>query len=282
MSQPHPEGTPESARARLRRWGVRPRKSLGQCFLVDRRVTGRIAEATGVSSGERVIEIGAGTGELTGCLISRGARVWALELDRGLADRLEQEMDVTVVRGDALDVRFRDLVPEGPFVVAGNLPYYCTTDLVLHLLDQREGVSQAVFLVQREYAARLVSPPGGKTYGSIGVFVSYFAEVECLFRVPAAAFHPRPEVESSVIRITMRPDRGLSPERERALFRIVRRSFQQRRKQLGSALRELVPAGRERLLEGFARAGVDPARRGETLSLEEFMGLAGELEKELQ
>jgi 16S rRNA (adenine1518-N6/adenine1519-N6)-dimethyltransferase len=281
VTGPAPGSGPESPLARLRRWGIRPRRSLGQCFLVDRRVTERIAEATEAAPGDAVIEIGAGTGELTGCLVSRGARVWALELDRVLAANLGRELDVTVVTGDALDVRFRDLVPEGPFVVAGNLPYYCTTDMVLHLLDQREGVSRAVFLVQREYADRLVSPPGGKTYGSIGVFVSYFAQVERLFRVPAAAFHPRPEVQSAVIRITLRPDRGLSAERERALFRIVRRSFQQRRKQLGTALRELVPAGRDRMLEGFARAGVDPTRRGETLSLEEFMGLAEALEQEL-
>ncbi|HVP37877.1 MAG TPA: 16S rRNA (adenine(1518)-N(6)/adenine(1519)-N(6))-dimethyltransferase RsmA [Candidatus Saccharimonadales bacterium] len=271
----------ESARARLRRWEVRPRRRLGQCFLVDRRVSERIAEAVGAGPGEPVIEIGAGTGELTECLLSRGARVWAVELDRALAARLRGELTATVVEADALETRFRDLVPEGPFVVTGNLPYYCTTDLLLHLLDQREGVSRAVFLVQREYADRLASPPGRKAYGSIGVLVGYFAQVERLFRVGPAAFHPRPEVQSAAIRLTFRPGRGLPEARERALFRIVRRAFQQRRKQLRAALRELVPAGRERLLEALARAGVDPARRGETLSLEEFMALAEALEGEL-
>ncbi|MBI5836332.1 MAG: ribosomal RNA small subunit methyltransferase A [Candidatus Eisenbacteria bacterium] len=279
----HPAHSPhaESAIARLKRWGVRPRKSLGQCFLVDRRVCERIAEAVAPGPGENVIEIGSGTGELTGSLLARGARVWALELDRSLAERLRGELDVTVVEGDAREVRFRDLVPEGPFAVAGNLPYYCTTDLLVHVLDQRNGVSRAVFLVQKEYAERLVSPPGVRSYGSIGVFVGYFAEVEKLFRVPSGAFFPRPDVQSAVVRLTLRPDRGLSPGREKTLFRIVRRAFGQRRKQLGTALRELMPAGRERMLEGFRHAGVNPERRGETLSLEEFLLLAEALEGEL-
>ncbi len=269
--------------ARLRRWEVRPRKSLGQCFLIDRRITRRIAAALGPAPGEPVIEIGPGTGELTRELAALGGRVWAVELDRGLAARLEKELDVEVILGDALNVRFRALVPHGSFAVTGNLPYYCTTDLILHVLAQREGLSRAVFLVQREYADRLVSAPGRKAYGSIGVFVRYFCEIERLFPVPAGAFYPRPEVQSSVIRLTMRPDRGLSPERERTLFRIVRQSFGQRRKQLGTALRPLLApgAGREALRAGFARAGVDPTRRGETLSLEEFMSLAEALEGQL-
>ena len=267
----------ETAREKLRRWGVRPRKSLGQCFLVERGVTEKIAAAVDPAAGEPVIEIGAGSGELTACLAARGARVWALELDRNLAEHLRVEGNATVVEGDALQARFRDLVPEGPFAVTGNLPYYCTTDLVLHVLDQREGVGRAVFLVQREYADRLCAPPGRKSYGSIGVFVSYFAEVERLFHVSPGAFYPRPDVQSSVIRVTFRGDRGLAPEHERALFRVVRRAFEQRRKQLGTALRGLVAGGRDEMLEAFARAGLDPERRGETLSLDEFMALSAEL-----
>jgi len=271
----------ESAVQKLRRWGVRPRKSLGQCFLVERGVTERIAAAVDPAPGEAVIEIGAGSGELTAALAARGAQVWALELDRNLAAHLRVEGNATVLEGDARRARFRDLVPLGPFAVTGNLPYYCTTDLVLHVLDHREGVSRAVFLVQREYADRLCAPPGSKSYGSIGVFVSYFAQVERLFTVPAEAFHPRPEVQSAVVRLTFRADRGLEAAHERALFKVTRRAFEQRRKQLGTALRELVPAGRDELQGAFERAGVDPRRRGETLSLEEFMALAGELKERL-
>ncbi len=270
----------ESPMERLRRWGIRPRKRLGQNFLVERGVTARIAEAVGAGKGDAVVEIGSGSGELTSALLERGAGVVGIEYDRDLARHLREEFEppATIVEADALQVRFRELVPAGPFRVAGNLPYYCTTDMVVHVLDQREGVQRAVFLVQKEYAERLVSPPGRKSYGSIGVFVGYFARVERLFRVPAAAFHPRPDVESAVIGLEFLPDRGLSPARERVLFRIVRRSFEQRRKQLGTALRDLVPAGREALLDGFSGAKLDPTRRGETLSLEEFMRLAEALE----
>ncbi len=271
----------ESPLARLKRWGVRPRKRLGQNFLVDRHQTERIAEALEPLRGGRVLEIGAGSGELTDALVRGGAEVWAIEKDRDLAERLKAESAARILTEDALEVRFRNVIPEGPFAVAGNLPYYCTTDLLLHVLDQREGVTRAVFLVQREYADRLVSPPGRKTYGSIGVFVRYFAETEKLFTVPPGAFHPRPDVTSAVVRLTLRPGSRLEPAREKALFTVTRRAFQQRRKQLGTALRDLVSGGREEMLEAFARAGVDPARRGETLSLEEFMELAGALEGRL-
>lgn len=268
----------ESATQRIQRWGVIPRKRLGQNFLVDRRVTDRIAEGLEPLAGRRVIEIGPGTGELTDALLLRGAEVTAIEKDRRLAALLGEESKARVLEADALEIRFRDMVPEGPFAVAGNLPYYCTTDLLLHVLDQREGLNPAVFLVQREYAERLVSPPGRKTYGSIGVFVRYFAETEKLFAVPPGAFLPRPEVHSSVIRLHFLEGSRLAPAHERALFRITRLAFQQRRKQLGTALRDLVSVERGELLEAFRKAGVDPTRRGETLSLDEFMALAGKLE----
>jgi 16S rRNA (adenine1518-N6/adenine1519-N6)-dimethyltransferase len=271
----------ETPLERLRRWGVRPRKGMGQCFLVDRRATERIADSLEPAPGDRVLEIGPGSGELTEALVARGARVTAIELDRDLAAHLRAEAHAEILEADALDVRFRELIPEGPFAVAGNLPYYITPDLLLHVLDQREGVSRAVFLVQKEYADRLVSPPGRKTYGSIGVFVKYFADVEKLFHVPAAAFHPRPEVDSTAIRLQFSAPRGLAAGLERTLFRIVRRGFQQRRKQLGTALRDLAPAGRGALFDGFDRAGIDPKRRAETLSLEEFLALAEALQATL-
>lgn len=271
----------ESPQGRLKRWGVKPRKRLGQNFLVDRQLTGRIAEALEPLGGARVLEIGAGSGELTDALIQRGAQVWAIEKDRDLAEKLKQESGARILEEDALEVRFRDVITDGPFAVAGNLPYYCTTDLLLHVLDQRDGVTRGVFLVQREYADRLVSPPGRKAYGSIGVFVRYFAETEKLFTVPPGAFYPRPEVTSAVVRLTLRAEARLDPAREKALFKVTRRAFQQRRKQLGTALRDLVAGTREELLDAFSRAGVDPARRGETLSLEEFMELAGALEGRL-
>jgi 16S rRNA (adenine1518-N6/adenine1519-N6)-dimethyltransferase len=262
----------------LRELGVRPSKRLGQNFLCDPRVARRIAGLI-ADPEEPVLEIGPGLGALSTELAATGRPFVAVELDFRLAEHMEEELRpharARVVRGDILHQTVADVFPEAARVtVVGNLPYSITTPALEWILEQRERVGSALLMVQREFAERLTARPGTKEYGSISVFVGLNAEVENRFRVSPGAFFPRPEVDSTVLEITPRPYPGTTLEERFAASRMARASMGTRRKTLANALARALELTADDARAMLADAGLDPVRRGETLSAAEFVALA--------
>lgn len=260
------------------------KKRLGQHFLHDPRVLDRIADVAGFSRGDAVLEIGAGTGELTRRLSERVGEkgyVFAVELDRDLLPVLgkmaERLRNVRVVAGDILELDLHGLLEEEglspPVVVVGNLPYALTTPILVRLVEMSSLWSSATLMVQEEVARRLTTPPGKPGCGSISVFVHATAEVSYCFRVGEGAFTPPPRVRSAVIRLRPWEIPPVAIHDREWLFRISRAAFGRRRKTLLNALSSL-PFDRETLRQLLESAGIDPQRRGETLSLDELARLA--------
>jgi 16S rRNA (adenine1518-N6/adenine1519-N6)-dimethyltransferase len=256
---------------------LRPRKSWGQNFLIDHNIQRKILDAAEIAPGERVVEIGPGRGILTKGLLDRGAEVLAIEIDPLLVGMLRQEIPsprLDLVRADALQYRY-DRIPS-PYKVVANLPYYLSTPLLFRLLEERQRISRMVLMLQKEVAERLVASVGEKNYGVLSVMVQLYAEVRIAFRVSRACFRPRPDVDSSVIALTPLSHPRV-PIADEALFgRVVRGAFGHRRKRLANALTD---AGfpRDQVDAALRKIGLDPARRGETLSLTEFAFLADTL-----
>jgi 16S rRNA (adenine1518-N6/adenine1519-N6)-dimethyltransferase len=276
-------------RALLARHDLRPSRALGQNFVTDANTVRRIARLAGVGPGDRVVEIGAGLGALTLALADAGAEVTAVELDRRLLPVLRDVVDgrgVRVVEADALTldwpallgaasapsttVRGADPAPPHPWTVVGNLPYNVAVPVVLRVLDEAFEVRTVFVMVQREVGERLAAAPGSKAYGSVSVHVAYHATARIMGHVPASVFVPRPRVESSLVRIDRRAQPAVAPDvaAPAQLFALVRAGFAQRRKMLRRALAGVVPAA------AFDAAGVDSARRAESLTVEEWGRLA--------
>jgi 16S rRNA (adenine1518-N6/adenine1519-N6)-dimethyltransferase len=248
------------------------RKSLGQHFLNDRRILGRIVDALELTGSELVVEIGPGRGALTELLVPRAQHVFAIEYDRALAallrSRYADDARVTIVERDVLEVNFAELA--GPsYVLAGNVPYYITTPIIFRGLT-RPRPRRAVYLVQREVAERIVAPPGDREYGALSVNVQAVASAELLFRVPAGAFRPPPRVDSAVIRIVPLSDPVVNENEEESFRTFVQRAFGLRRKQMRRVLRELWSIDAESEAVILTQAAADPTARPETLSPAEF------------
>jgi len=263
----------------------RPKKALGQNFLVDQGVLGRIVAAVDLAPADRVLEVGPGRGALTRLLAERAAAVLAVELDRQLVPLLTAEFadrpSVEVLQSDILRLDVAALFAErggGTWKVAANLPYNISSQVLFKFLDERRLFSRMVLMLQREVGERLLATPGGKEYGILSVLFPMFFTVrrECIVR--PGAFFPPPKVDSMVLSFVPleAPRFPLSDE---ALFRrVVKASFGQRRKTLWNCLKggSFVPTD-EGLRELLAACGIDPVRRGETLSLDEFARLANRL-----
>ena len=251
------------------------RKSLGQHFLSDPRILGRIADALSLSAGETVIEIGPGRGGLTEHLLARAGRVIAIEIDRMLAARLREryvgEARLDVVEQDVLETNL-GLLAGGEFALAGNVPYYITTPILFHALRPPRP-TRAVYLVQKEVADRLSASPGTKAYGALTVNVSALASAETLFRVPAGAFSPPPSVDSAVVRITPRATPVVMPDEEERFRLFVQQAFGMRRKQMRRVVRSLLSLPADRAEALLALAAIDPEARPETLTPGQFAAL---------
>ena len=247
-------------------------RRLGQHFLSDPRILGRIADALDLQPGETVIEVGPGHGTLTRELLARGARVVAIEKDRVLAEKLRSQVpDVRcqVVTGDALklDWHSQHLAPDTRhrLKIAGNIPYYITSPLIDKALSPPLP-ERIVFLVQAEVADRMAAPPGSKTYGALSVGVQAVCRVEKLFSVAPGAFRPPPKVRSTVVRLTPLAEPLVRPDEVAPLRAFVTACFSKRRKQLKNAVPNLTAAD----LEG---QGFDPSVRPERLSPDAFVRL---------
>ena len=273
---------PEVTHAILKRFGLKAHKKLGQNFLVNPRVLAQIIQASDIHEGDCVLEIGPGIGTLTQGLADAGALVTAVELDGGLlpvlAKTLEGYENITILHGDILKLDLPALLQGRQWKVVANLPYYITTPIIMTLLEQRLSLSSIVSMVQKEVAERMVANPGGKDYGALSVAVQYYTASEIIMMVPAHSFVPAPAVESAVIKCTLRDTPPVQLLNEAFFFKVVRGAFGQRRKTLLNALSGgALAMDRKKIEEGLLAAHIMPARRGETLSLEEFARLANVL-----
>jgi 16S rRNA (adenine1518-N6/adenine1519-N6)-dimethyltransferase len=258
----------------LRRLGLRPRKRLSQSFLVDRRVCATIARAAELTPTDAVLEIGPGLGVLTAELVRRAGRVTAVELDERLAAAIPELLDhprnLSVVRADALAIDPAVLVG-GDYKVVANLPYHITSPLLRRLLEARPPPRLLVVMVQREVAERIVAPVGQLSYLTISV--QLYAQARIVRTVPAAAFHPRPKVESAVLRLDVRPEPAVVAAAPGAFLRLVQAGFKQPRKQIRNSLAEGLGRRPADLDAPLRTAGIDAARRPQALSLQEWARL---------
>lgn len=268
-------GTPPDARDLLRKYDLLPKRSFSQNFLVQPGAIAQIADAT-AELGRRVVELGPGLGALTYALLERDCDVLAVELDRDMVRVLREEFsDQTRLELRHADAAKVDLVEHSracgsKLVVTGNLPYQATGAILRRVVAHRAVLRGAVMMVQREVRDRLVAEPATKQYGALTVFTRAGFEIETLCRLRPGSFYPAPKVDSAVVRLLPR-ETPLAEETE-SFQAVVRAAFQMRRKTLRNAVRALGDA--DRADQALSEAGIDPGRRGETLSIEEFAKLA--------
>jgi 16S rRNA (adenine1518-N6/adenine1519-N6)-dimethyltransferase len=256
---------------------VVPKKSLGQNFLVDRNIAQKIVREFAPAAGQTVLEIGPGEGALTGMLAESDCRLIAVELDRELAARLRERYGtrIEVLEQDFLDADLRLIARERGaerLRVIGNIPYYITSPIIFHLFDCRQAVADAMLMMQREVAERLVARPRSKEYGILAVMTQSYTVPRLLFNVGPKCFYPPPKVTSAVVHFTFRDIEGIAGI-EAEHRQIVRSAFNQRRKTLRNSLAQLLPNQDERDAI-FQQAGVTGLQRAEELAPGEFIRLA--------
>jgi 16S rRNA (adenine1518-N6/adenine1519-N6)-dimethyltransferase len=249
---------------------------LGQNFLRDEQAIERIVAALGEIGDRTVVEIGPGQGAITELLAARAGRLIAVELDAVLAANLERRFaeKLTVQRQDVLTFNFTAAAEEakGKLLVVGNLPYYITSPILLHLAGHAAAIERAVVMTQREVAERVTAEPGSREYGLLSVTMQLYGKTQTLFTLPPGAFSPPPEVYSTVFRWSFAPRAAELGVEERSFIALLKQCFQQKRKTLGNNLRA---AGYESAVVTHAceRAGIVTSARAETLTVEQFAGL---------
>jgi 16S rRNA (adenine1518-N6/adenine1519-N6)-dimethyltransferase len=256
------------------------RRSLGQHFLRDAGIARAIVELVAPTSADLVVEIGPGQGALTGELARRAGRLIALEVDRGLLEALRRRWPtVELLEADARtwDYGALERPAGGRVLVVGNLPYSVGKPIVAALLEARRAIDAMALMLQREVAERLAASPGGKVYGAMSVLTQAVCDVELALRVPPGAFRPPPKVDSAVVRLTPRPHARVPPTLEARFREVVRAAFASRRKTLANALTGGLGLSVGAAREAATRSGVDPGRRAETLTIEEFVSLTAQL-----
>ncbi len=277
-------GNPKNTIEILQKYKFVFQKKFGQNFLIDPRVLEKIVDASGVTAEDCVLEIGPGIGTMTQYLAERAGHVVAVEIDANLIPILQETLaeyrNVTVLHQDILktDIRAiaRDWGGGRPLKVTANLPYYITTPIIMNLLEQDIPVDTITVMVQKEVADRMQVGPGTKDYGALSLAVQYYARAELVANVPPNCFMPRPGVGSAVIRLTKYQTPPVQPKDPDLMFRLIRASFNQRRKTLQNGLNNSpdVPCSREAIAAAIEKLGLPAAVRGETLSLQQFADLA--------
>lgn len=289
MSEMRDIATPSRTREILERHGFSFKKSLGQNFLTEPNILRNIVAAANLNEESHIIEVGPGIGALTEHLARTGGEVLAFEIDQRLIPVLEETLapydNVTVVNQDILEVDLKQVTEaifggDYPLSVVANLPYYITTPIMMHFIELAINVVEMVVMMQKEVAERITAKPGTKAYGSLSIAVQYYMETEIAFIVPKTAFVPQPNIDSAILRLNRRSEPIASVNDETFFFKLVKAAFQQRRKTLWNNLQHTFGKDEETkqwLQEGLDKAGIDPKRRGETLSIQEFANLSNQL-----
>ncbi len=266
---------PLNVPALLRQFGLRPQRRLGQNFLADEAALGKVAAAAGLAADDTVLEIGPGLGSLTRHLAEAARRVVAVEVDAAILPALESVLkphpNVEIIRGDILRTDLAALnLPPG-YKVAANIPYNITSAVIRYLLEAADKPALIVLTVQREVAERMCAEPGAMSL--LAVSVQFYSRPRIAARIPAGAFYPRPEIDSAVVRLEVLPRPAVEVE-ARTFFRVAKAGFSQKRKQLRNALAGGLGLSGDEAAALLERAGIDPKRRAETLTLEEWGALA--------
>lgn len=270
----------------VKKYGFRFTKSLGQNFLIDDTVLMDIVEGADINKDDLVIEIGPGVGTLTRELLKRAKRVVSIELDSDLIPILEEELkefdNLQLIHKDALKVDFNEIIGEEKSVkVVANLPYYVTTPIIAKLLTENYKFNSLTIMIQKEVAERIAAMPDTKEYGALSILVQYYCDTEIIRKVSPSSFIPQPKVESIVIKLDRLSEPRVKVQDQKLYFTISRDAFNMRRKTLWNALKPL-KLEKEKLELGFSNAGIDPRRRGETLSLEEFANLTNSIYEQMK
>ncbi|WP_425805811.1 16S rRNA (adenine(1518)-N(6)/adenine(1519)-N(6))-dimethyltransferase RsmA [Desulfitobacterium sp. Sab5] len=257
---------------RLLKKGARAHKSLGQNFLMEDQVISEIVGASVLDPDIPLIEIGPGLGVLTRILAREVNKLWAVELDQSKVEILKHELQglpLEILVMDALKLQLSEIWGEQKGFLVGNLPYYITSPLLMHFLEQKESLIGMTVMVQKEVADRIVAKPGNKDYGVLSIAVQAAADAERICNVSPQAFWPAPKVHSTVLRLKLRPYPSLHVD-SKDFFRVVKAAFSQRRKTLGNSLSSGLGIEKKRGEEILIKAEIDGQRRAETLSIEEF------------
>lgn len=280
-------GNPQNTIEVLQKYRFNFQKKFGQNFLIDTHVLDKIIDASGVTEDDFVLEIGPGIGTMTQYLCERAREVVAVEIDKNLipilSDTLKNYSNVTVINEDILKLDICKLAEEKnqgkPIKVVANLPYYITTPIIMGLFESHVPIDSITIMVQKEVAERMQEGPGSKEYGALSLAVQYYAKPEIVTNVPPNCFMPRPNVGSAVIRLTRHEKPPVEVEDEKLMFRIIRASFNQRRKTLANGLNNSpeIHLPKEVIQESIVSLGVPENIRGEALSLEQFAKLSNEI-----
>lgn len=284
-------GNPQNTIAVLQKYQFNFQKKFGQNFLIDTHVLDKIIAAADITEEDFVLEIGPGIGTMTQYLCENAREVTAVEIDKKLISILEDTLgsydNVTVINEDILKVDIGKLAEEKnggkPIKVVANLPYYITTPIIMGLFESHVPIDSITVMVQKEVADRMQVGPGTKDYGALSLAVQYYAKPEIVANVPPNCFMPRPKVGSAVIRLTRHEKTPVEVEDEKLMFRIIRASFNQRRKTLVNGLNNApdIPVSKENIAKAIQELGVSESIRGEALTLEQFAKLSNLMGKYL-
>ena len=288
MARPY-LGNPKYTIEVLQKYGFVFQKRFGQNFLIDTHVLERIIEASEITKDDFVLEIGPGIGTMTQYLAEAAREVTAVEIDDALIpilkDTLKEWDNVTVLHGDILKTDIRKIADEKnqgrPIKVVANLPYYITTPIIMGLFESHVPVDSITVMVQKEVADRMQTGPGSKDYGALSLAVQYYAEPYIVANVPPNCFMPRPKVGSAVIRLTRHAKPPVEVKDKDLMFRLIRASFNQRRKTLQNGLSNAqdLSFSKEEIAAAIESLGLSPSVRGETLTLAQFAALSDVLGK---
>lgn len=280
--------TPTRTNEILKKYQLKTKKSLGQNFIIDTNILRNIVDAGNVDENTTVIEIGPGIGALTEQIAKKAKEVFAFEIDGRLIPVLEDTLsdysNITVFHEDILKVDFEKFQQEhlseaSRIIVIANLPYYITTPIVMHLIESTLPIEEMILMMQKEVANRLEAKPSTKEYGSLSIAIQAYMAVEVVFTVPRTVFMPQPNIDSAIVRLTTLKESPLNVKDEQLFFKMMRASFGQRRKTIWNNLRRALNNKEKEavLRQAFESSGIDPSRRGESLSIQEFGQLADAL-----